>query len=221
MKLVSNVKNRVSNVKNHVKTNVHALAKTIKYYFYYAPKRFVMLKYYKLYELVAYRLLATTTVMVRNLIIRQGKNPDYVAPPVVAQAEPTVDDVFSKPKRKQLNVPYVPSWVRASFRTISEHPTYKSRVNLNLQPNRTPVLSVPVQESLQVALAPEVVPVPEVTACDQCLHSDHDGLHTCEEFKPRLPEIELVVPEGSIDGGVTVDETGNVVFGFIKYGDKE
>jgi len=144
MKLVSNVKNSVSNVKNsvsNVKTNFHALAKAIKYYFYYAPIRFIMFKYYKLYELVAYKLLSITTTMVRNLIIRQGKNPDYVAPPVFVQVEPSIDDVFNTPKRKSLNVPYVPSWVRTSFRTISEHPVYKSRVNLNLQPNRMPVIS--------------------------------------------------------------------------------
>ena len=209
----------VSNVKNHVKTNLHVLAKIIKYYFYYAPKRFVMLKYYRLYELVAYRLLATTTVMVRQLLLRQGKNPDYVAPPLELSQEPSFEEVVGRTalRRPQVNIPYVPSWVRASFKNLSSHPIYKSRVGLNLQPNRIPVPSV--SEPLQVVLAPEVVP--EVAPCNQCLHPDHDGLHICEEFKPRLPEIELVVPEGSIDGGVTVDETGNVVFGFIKYGDKE
>src|SRR4030042_2809868 len=123
-----------------VKNSPRALANAIKYYFYLAPKRFIYLKYLAVYELVAYRLLATTTVMVRQLIIRQGKNPDYVAPPPPPPLPPTMADVVDeKPKsRPQVNIPYVPSWVRASFKTIAAHPIYKSRVELNLQPNRTP-----------------------------------------------------------------------------------
>lgn len=119
--------------------------------FFFAIKRFFYFKYYALYEMIAFRLLAITTVMVRKLIIRQGKNPDYVAPPPPAP-EPvlTVEDPFRRPT---ISVPYVPSWVRASFKTLANHPVYQTRVNLNLQPNRTPVPFS--EEPIQVVLAPE------------------------------------------------------------------
>lgn len=177
-----------------IKNSPRALAKAIKYYFYWAPKRFIYFKYYKLYELVAYRLIAITTVMVRQLIIRMGKNPDYIAPPAPAPHVPTIEEVVgdnlkSRP-RPNINIPYVPSWVRASFKSLANHPTYQSRVNLNLQPNYLPKISEP----LQVALAPE--PTPE----------------------PVLEVVTEILSEPS-KADISVDDTGEITYGFIKYGD--
>lgn len=194
-----------STAKNRVKTSLSVLVRTIKYYFY-APKRFVQAKYLALYEALTYRLLAATTVMVRTLIIRQGKNPDYVAPPLPPPA-PTFDEVVAgKPKthRPQLNIPYVPSWVRASFRTASAHPINKSRADLSFLPRNLPV--PPVVEPIQVVLAPEpVAPVEE---------------------KIELTTSTPVPFEGEISvsdtGEVLVAENVNddtVTYGFIKYGD--
>lgn len=201
-----------------IKNSPKALANAIKYYFYLAPRRFFYAKYYALYELVAYRLLATTTVMVRQLIIRQGKNPDYVAPPLPPPPAPTMSDAVGEipvKSRPQINVPFVPSWVRASFKTIAAHPIYKSRIGLNLQPNRTPVPSVP--EPIQVVKAPEPTPEP---VCDQCLHPDHDGLHTCDKLKLTVPEVALTTPDPTpYEGDISVNDSGELTF--TKFGDSD
>ena len=140
--------------------------------------------------MLAFKLLKVTTNMARTLIVRMGKDPNYIPPPVVAQPEPVIEDlVFSFLKKKSLNVPYVPSWTRSSFKNIYEHPVYQSRINLNFQPDRTPVPSQ--QQPLQVAQAPE-------------------------------PQLEVLVSDVEpTPTDISVDDTGTITYGFIKFGDTD
>ena len=127
--------------------------------FFFAIRRFFYFKYFSVYQLIAFKLLAVTTKIVRQLIIHQGKDPDYVAPPPPPAPEPALAVEEPTKRRPTISIPYVPSWVRASFKTLANHPVYQSRVNLNLTPNKSPV---PSQEPLQVVLAPaEPLPVVE------------------------------------------------------------
>lgn len=188
MKIVNTIKNKLTLVRN----KFVAFVNTIKYYFYYTPKRFVLVKYYRVYELLTYKLLSITTNMTKTLIIRMGKDPNYVPPPVVVQQEPVINDLAASfLQKKTLNIPFVPSWVRSSFKSIGQHPVYKSRVDLNLRPDMTPVPSNP--EPLQVAQAP--------------LEAE--------------PALEVLVNPEAATTDISVDDTGTITYGFIKFGDAD
>lgn len=135
---------------NSIKNFFRRLSFKIRAFFYF--------KYIGIYEVITLKLLATVSQMTRKLIIAKGKDPDYVAPPPAPA--PTIVEVVAEKPRPQINIPYVPAWVKASFKNSSVHPVNQSRANLKLNPNPNPYDLIgskvpeksPEVETLQVTL---------------------------------------------------------------------
>lgn len=140
-------------ITNSIKNFFRRLSFKIRSFFYF--------KYFGIYEIITLKLLATVTPMVRKLLVFKGKDPDYVPPPPPPPAPIVKEEEIVKP-RPNINIPYVPEWVRKSFGNISEHVVFKSRMNLNLKPNPDPYdlvsskLPEPVKEP-EIILSPTIV----------------------------------------------------------------
>lgn len=67
------------------------------------------------------RLLALTHQSMRCLILARGLDPDYIAPPKVAEP------VEKKPMKKVLQIPWDPPWIRKSFQEPGVHPIVELR----------------------------------------------------------------------------------------------
>lgn len=72
----------------------------------------------ELEQKVKLSLVNYTNGLLRAEIVKQGKDPDKMPAP---KAEPTVVDAVLKNERPRFHNPYVPSWVRDSFKNPNKH----------------------------------------------------------------------------------------------------
>lgn len=80
----------------------------------------LLVKRSELEQKIKLNLVNYTNNLLRAEIVKQGKNPD--APPALRAPEPTVAEaVQPKHERPRFHTPFVPSWVRDSFKNPNKH----------------------------------------------------------------------------------------------------
>jgi hypothetical protein len=98
--------------------------------------------------IIQFLLFHTSKYMVKLLLLN-GKDPNYVAPPPPPPPEP------EKP-RKVLQIPYVPAWVAPSFKDKTKHPLYNEAYKTVTKPQPSE-LQVVLSEHNKSLLEPVLV----------------------------------------------------------------
>lgn len=99
---------------------------------------FFSTKYWRAYEAITLRLLACSNDMVRKLIIKKGKDPDYVAPP-----PPPPEPVKEVVDNRRGNTAF--AFGNAGFvKNVGKHPVLESRRQLEEKLRAKKIETAPV-----------------------------------------------------------------------------
>lgn len=110
---------------------------------------FFRTQYISLVTLVTTLLTRTVNRLALHLINLKGLDLNPLPPPA-----PNYADAVRSVARKQLQIPYVPSWVAASFKNPSKHPGFYPTLP---KPDPAAEVSTPVVEETLQATQPAVV----------------------------------------------------------------